>query len=274
MNDHMKILPKFALRMISRLEVYENHFSLTAGIEEEYSERLSKEGNFRSGLWFWSQIFGIIIQYFVFSVKRSSMMFKNHLKTGYRNFTRQKMTSAINVAGLTLGLSCSILILLFIGDEISFDRFHKRADSIYSVVNRDNYYEYTYRFVPNGLGPTMEEFFEEIDHSIRVSGTSAVVRYNEKIFREECSLVDPEFFQVFSFDLITGNPENVLVSDNSIVLTESSAQKYFGDDDPIGKIIEIQVGQWIKLFEVAGIVENVPDNSTIEYDFVMNIRNL
>ncbi|MCP4723427.1 MAG: FtsX-like permease family protein, partial [bacterium] len=74
--------------------------------------------------------------------------------------------------------------------------------------------------------------------------------------------------------LITGNPENVLVSDNSIVLTESSAQKYFGDDDPIGKTLEIQVGQWIKLFEVAGIVENVPDNSTIEYDFVMNIRNL
>ncbi len=266
--------PRIALWILKQLiPDYDRNFIIEELIKD-YNYFCENKSRYKSNLWFWMQLLKSLSPLFSDMLIRSSSMFKNYLKTGYRNFARQKLTSAINVTGLSLGLACSILIMLFIRDEKSFDRFHKNADKIYSVINQDNYFDYTYRYVPNGLGSTMEEFYEEIKYAVRLSSSRAVVRYNEKIFREQCSLVDPEFFQLFTFDLLTGDPNNVLHSENNVVLTESSAKKYFGEEDPIGKILEFQVGQWTKLFEVAGIVEDVPDNSTIKYDFLMNINNL
>ncbi|MFC1564570.1 ABC transporter permease [candidate division KSB1 bacterium] len=274
MKENKRTALKVASWIISRLKLYEKNFALNEGIKEEYDERSRAYGKFSVLLWLWSQILAVIIQYFIFSLYRGTIMFKNYLKTGYRNFKRQKLVSAINVTGLSLGLACSILITLFIADELSFDRFHDKADQIYSVINRDNYFNYTYRLVPNGVGSTLTEFYDEIEYSVRISPVQAVVRCNEKIFREECTLIDPEFFQIFSFRLLIGDPENALASDNSAVLTESSAQKYFGNEDPIGKELEFQAGQWTKLFQVTGIIEDAPDNSSIEYGILLNISNL
>ncbi len=267
-------IPVLGRKILARIFFYEDKYALSDGIEEEYNERLHNDGKFRSSLWFWFQIMVVVVQYFIFSLNRSSMMLKNYLISGYRNFFRSKLTSIINVSGLSLGLASTILIILFINDEISFDRFHERADRIYSLINRDNYFEYTYRLVPNGTGPTMEKYFDEIEQSMRVSSLGMVVRYKDKIFKEDCTLVDPGFFEFFSFKLIKGDPHNVLSSVNAIVLTESAALRYFGNEEPVGKMVEIQKGQLTELFEVTGVVENTPDNSSIRYGQLINISNL
>ncbi len=204
-------------------------------------------------------------------------MFKNYMKIAFRNLAKQKIYSTINILGLAVGLTCAILIFLFVQHELSYDRFHEHVDRLYRVYvifhAEDGSIDRTFRRVTMPMGPAMEEYFPEITHSIRVQNKSVTIKTEGKLFSERITMVDKPFFQAFSFPLITGNPSSVFSQGNSMVLTDNHARKYFGDANPIGKTLTLISGQNQGDFVVTGVVEQLPPNSSITFDILIDVES-
>ena len=172
-------------------------------------------------------------------------MFKNHFKVALRNSLRYKSNSIINIVGLAIGLTCVILIALFVTDELRYDRFFENADQIYRVnINgKMGDGEFYAGYTPPPAGVTLTDNFPEIESFTRIyrpgvdvleyEGSNEKKTFNEKYIYA----VDSNFLEVFSYPLLKGNPKSCLEETNSVVLTSSIAKKYFGDVDPMGKIL-------------------------------------
>ncbi|MFC2084084.1 ABC transporter permease [Bacteroidota bacterium] len=208
-------------------------------------------------------------------------MFKNYLKIAYRNIIKYKGYTFINIAGLTIGIACCLLILLYVKDELSFDRFHNNAERIYRVIEHvkiDGVGEES-ASMPFPFGETIPiEFPDAIESTVRLfdfqSPTLALENQeiDEKRFNEaNFYFADSNVFQMFNFELLRGNPETVLDEPNSIVLTESMVPKYFDNEDPIGKTLRFQ--NFIDL-QVTGIAKDAPPNSHIQFDFLTSFSTL
>ncbi len=202
-------------------------------------------------------------------------MFRNYIKIAVRNLAKQKVFSAINILGLAVGLAGAVLTFLFVENELSYDRFHENADNLYRIYTKwlaeDGSVERTFRGVPMPMGPAIEEYFPEISKSIRFLPDSVTVKTEGDLFSERILMVDRHFFEVFSFPLLKGNPSAVLSQENSLVLSESQARKYFGDDDPIGRPLTLMSGQEMGDFIVTGVAADPPPNSSITFDVLTNI---
>jgi putative ABC transport system permease protein len=199
-------------------------------------------------------------------------MFRNFFLIALRNMNRNKFFSAVNIFGLAIGLACCFLILLHIKDELSYDKFHDKKDQIYRMaVHR--YYPDTqvdYAVTPQSLGHAMQQEIPEIKGMVRLlSGRGELpVTYQEKTFNERRFMAaDSNFFDFFSIPLLKGNPEKALRNPRELILTESTARKYFGDEDPIGKTLSTPQGE----FPVVGICKDVPDNSHFQFDFISGL---
>jgi putative ABC transport system permease protein len=200
-------------------------------------------------------------------------MFRNYFKIAYRNLIRNKLYSTISVFGLAIGIACCLLIYLYVSHEMSFDRFHANADNIYRLIH----FEGETGEFPDGtestsamLQPALQETFHEVKWSTRVSGAQMVVTRGEKSFAESVVHVDPDFFQMFSFPLILGDAASVLNNPGSVVITHEMAEKYFGDTDPIGGELLIQMGETSQEFLVSGVIEASPANSSIQYSLLVS----
>ncbi|MCW3117858.1 MAG: transporter permease, partial [Chitinophagaceae bacterium] len=194
-------------------------------------------------------------------------MLKNYVKIAWRNLLKSKVFSFINILGLTIGITVCMMIFLFIMNEFSVDRFHKQGNNIYRVMRS---YDSTKPPVPWVSGPyataLLTDYPNEIKKAVRVMPTNALVTFGNKSFNEKkMYLADPDFFTLFSFPLIKGNPATALQDPNSVVLTETTAKKYFGKEDPMGKVIELDKHLQLK---VTGIAKDVPSNSHLEFDIV------
>jgi putative ABC transport system permease protein len=197
----------------------------------------------------------------------------NYLKVALRKFRRQKGYSFINIAGLTVGLTCVVLLFLWIQDELSFDKFHEKIDDIY-VVSAHCKYEKDQLQVPSvpGVGPLLEELFPEVEESARfVAGYQTIIlSYKDKTFSEQrVRSGDPEVLEMFTFPLTDGDPKTALKDPYSLVLSERIAKKYFGNENPLGKVITVD-----NLFpmKVTGVVKDVPTNSTFRFDILMPLE--
>jgi len=190
-------------------------------------------------------------------------MFKNYLKVAVRNILRHKVYSFINIMGLAVGMACCILILLWIQDEMSYDRFHENADDIYRVIQNINFADHstTWAITQGPLGPSLKEGFPEIINAARMRHEDFLtLTYNNKMFDETGFMVDGSIFEMFSFCLIRGDCATALSDPHSIVLSEELAEKYFGDEDSIGKTITLNQKYD---FKVTGVLGNIPRNSSI-----------
>lgn len=189
-------------------------------------------------------------------------MFKNYLKIAYRNLVKQKFYSVINIFGLSLGIASCILILSYIGYELSYDGYHTNADNIFRIVSKRTVSGQTSELArsPAPVGPTMVEELPEVMNAVRFSPTvKRVFAYQDKTFFEEGVLyADQSMFDVFSFEMIEGDPKTALEVPFTMVFTEKTAEKYFGDESPVGKIIN-----WDNKFDyrVTGVVKDPPPNS-------------
>jgi putative ABC transport system permease protein len=202
-------------------------------------------------------------------------MLKNYIKIAFRNVLRHKGFTLINVTGLSVGIALCILILLWVQHELSYDRFHNNLDNIYRVVSIDidEIRETLSAGSPAPVGPALVETYPEIKNFTRVqSGWSGWhFTYDERTFiKERLACADPSFFQIFKFKFIKGNPETALKDRYSIVLTERLSKKVFGDIDPLGKIIK--KGNTDML--ITGIIEDIPENSHIQFDYIFPIINM
>ena len=202
-------------------------------------------------------------------------MFKNYLKIAYRNLIKHKSYSLINIFGLSLGITCCLLILAYIGYELSYDSYHKNADSIYRIASKRTTMGRTQELAvsPGPAGPTMIKDFPEVVDAVRFMPTvKRAFAYGDKKFFETGVLyVDQSVFSVFSFELIEGDPEMVLEAPFTMVITPETAQKYFGNESPVGKIVK-----WDNNFEyrITGVVKSPPPNSHFTFNVLASFSTL
>lgn len=198
-------------------------------------------------------------------------MFKNHLKIAFRNIMKQKLYSFITVVGLAVGITCCLLIMLYVKQELSYDTFYPNADNIYRIghtVIRPTRTSIN-AATPTPLAPALEAEYLEIEHITRIYFDSQVLfEYKEKrIYEDRVIYADPAFFDVFPFPLIKGDHSHLLDTPQSMVITASMAEKYFGDEDPMGKTLQVNKQY---NFMVTGVMEDVPVNSHYHFDFVIS----
>lgn len=196
-------------------------------------------------------------------------MIKNFFKVAFRNMGKYKAYSFINVIGLAIGLACVFLIFLFVQDELSYDKFYPNSKDIYRVATKIKMGERKMdgNTICAAFSPTAKDEFPEIKHTVRFNfWTNVLFRYEDKQFIEDKYLrTDSTFFEVFSRTFVFGNPKMAFKLKNNVVLTRSTSHKYFGDENPVGKVLQMRDE---RVFVVSGVVEDVPVNSHFHYDLV------
>ncbi|MFK5857138.1 MAG: ABC transporter permease, partial [Bacteroidota bacterium] len=199
-------------------------------------------------------------------------MLKVILKSALRNLMKNKFYSMINIVGLAIGITACILIMLYVQSELSYDTFHEKADRIYRVnltgVFNDDDFNHPITSAP--LAKAMQNEIPEIEEAVRLTFAEPVIRHNEDVFNEKkWCFADANFFKIFSTTFIKGNPENALSQPNSVVLTESTAKRYFGEDNPIGQSITWESN---RDYKVTGVIKDYPENSHIKFNFLASIK--
>lgn len=211
----------------------------------------------------------------------NTIMLGNYFKVAVRNIQKRKLYSFINAFGLSIGIAFCMLIYLFIMDEKSFDQFHENKAFIYRLEEKsfDTWQHDSpdpYRksaWIQTGLKQVLKDELPEVLLATRYNnGESAVFRYGEKVFTENITYVDADFFRMFSFKLLKGNVDQLFKNKSDAVITPEIAEKYFGDEDPIGKTIQIDLEKETS-FIVAGIIEPHPANSSIQYQILLPQEN-
>lgn len=202
-------------------------------------------------------------------------MYENYVKVAVRNFRKFKMYSFLNIAGLAIGIMCCLLIMLWIANELGFDRFHTKADRIYRLgtdltlggANR----RAPMTSPPMALGLIRD--YPEVVNAVRITPeSSSSVKHGDKQLQiEEVRYADSSIFEVLTFPMISGDPASALLTAHSVVLTEDVARQFFDEEDPVGKILEFD-GE--TNFTVTGVIHNVPQNSHITFDVLCSFETL
>ena len=261
--------PKLGWKLLGLLKHYEKEHAISGDFGEEFEERMQENGRNRALWWYWGQLVHALAAYFKRITAIGGAMFNNYIKTTWRNIKKNKLYSFINILGLAVGMACCILILLWVQDELGYDKFHENYDHIYRTIPELQGTKYTSN--PLALARTFKEQYPEVRKITRYCSRSWLFKYGGNIFNQNGALVDEDFFKVFTFPLIKGDPDNLLKNQDSVVLTERAAVTFFGRQDPLGK--SILINNRFKLI-VTGIIKDVPHNSHIRFDFLASTRLL
>ncbi|PZX50603.1 ABC transporter permease [Algoriphagus chordae] len=204
-------------------------------------------------------------------------MWKNYLKIAFRNLAKNKLHTSINLIGLTLGLGVSILIFFFVQFELSFDNFHQDSEQIFRLERHqiEDGEAQTSFSTPIIAAPTFENEFSQVAHTTRIIGGSAQAYLDEETTQtQQFRIVGPDFLEIFNFKLLQGTKDQVLQDKFAVVITEEVAKKYFGDANPVGKSIRMKMGENYEEYQVSGLLEDLPANSSIQFEMLMNDQNL
>ena len=194
-------------------------------------------------------------------------MFKNYFKIAIRNLKRHRVYSAINIVGLAVGITCAVLVMLWVKYELSFDKFHKNADRLYKVGFTNEQKEFYGFWQPGPLAKYLKDNYPEIEQAANYSEMRAKVSYETNGFFCKGSIVDPAFFQMFSFPLKSGDVNSVFKNQYSVIISRSLAQKMFGQRNPLGKTLKLNDLQG---FMITDIFSDIPTTSHIQFDFAIS----
>jgi len=197
-------------------------------------------------------------------------MFRNYFKTAFRNFARNKVYSCINVAGLSLGLACAMLIMLYVKDEVSFDRFHRNVNNIYRIVSKSS----EHNMVMTGplQGPRFSQNVPGIRSFVRIRNGAEDIKKGNYVQSQDLVFVDSNFFSVFTFPLLSGDAKTCLTEPHSIVLTEDIARRQFGTTDALGKIVLLKDDSTFVPYKVTAVAKRCPQNSSIQFEALLPIK--
>ncbi len=203
-------------------------------------------------------------------------MISHYTKVAIRTLWRSKAHTLINIMGLSLGILCCILISLFVRNEWTFDTFHSKAKNIYRVYARENWgenQEFFNTVTPFPMGPALKDNFPEVVSQVRIHSMGTQSRIADKVYAEQVTVGGKEFFKVFDFKLVQGDLSRALDDQQTIVITEKAALKYFGSASPIEQVIALQLGDRWEDFVVKAVVEDIPSNSSIHFDLLISDAN-
>lgn len=208
-------------------------------------------------------------------------MLKNYLKIAIRNLLKQRGYTFINIFGLAIGMACCILIFLLIRYEWSYDTFHEKKDSIYSLFIQEKRTDGTLKFrrlIPLGIPKALAKEFPGVSGVVQLASGDVTMVHQGQAFREEIFEADPTFFNIFSLPLLVGDPNSALRHPTNMVVSETIAQKYFGDmsdgyQHVPGKTLSIRIGDSLEDFTISGVMANCPDNSSLQIDILIPFEN-
>lgn len=248
--------------------------SIIEDIEDRYTHLSRTKGILIAGFICGLKLLIVFVSFIIDSIKWGLIMFNNYLKIALRNLKKHKGFSFINITGLAVGLACCILIFLWVGVELYTDQFHVNRDNIYRIIRGDSVDPTRPSIVtPLPLSPAIKEELPEVIASTRFQYFGRrLFRYEDRTFYEnKCLIVDEDFFKIFSFLLIAGDPSTVLADSYSLVLTEATAQRYFGTEDALGKTITIDNKHSCT---VTGIIRKNPYPSHVDFDCIFSFQLL
>lgn len=257
---------------------YQAEYSILGDAAELFREIAEDKGYRFACIWYWVQTLAAIPLYFYHVIFWSMVMWKNYLVSALRNLGKNKGFSFINIAGLAVGMACCLLILLYIQDELSYDRYHENADRIYRATrewfNSDGTTSLHLGMVAPPFKDLLVTDFGEIEEAVRLLAIGGmVVSFGDKSFREDrFFFAEQNVFKIFSFPMIAGNPETALRDPGTVVITRSFARKYFGDGDPMGNVLDLDVLGIKASLMVTGVTEDVPENAHFHYDMLGSFK--
>lgn len=238
--------------------------------EEVYSEISSTKNRHAANFWYFVQLFKSLPALFANNVYWRSVMIRNYLRIAFRNLYKHKAYTTINLFGLAIGVACTVLIFLFVADELSFDRYHENADRIFRIaVDLTDSNGNVSSFARSGSpwGPALVQDFPEVLNSVRFRFVGSVLftHGENRLYEGNGLFADPSVFEVFSFRLLKGDPNKALDKPNAIVINQDLAKRYFGDENPVGQTLDIEGDYYV----VTALMENVPHNSHFRFDFLI-----
>lgn len=271
--------PKWAMnffRWFCREDLFE---AVEGDLVESFYRHLESHGHYRAR---WIYIIRVLTFLRPFALKRKSRktslnpieMLGLHLKFAFRNLKKTSYYSLVNIFSFGIGIAAVLLLMSFIAEELSYDKFHEDAESIYRFgyhIETDNQPTRRLAWVSALAGPAAQERYPEVEHMVRIRNCGgSMIGPDNNVQNENAGFfAGDEFFDVFSFELIRGNPEQTLDAPNKIVLTESMAQRYFGSQDPLGQPLQLVIGDTLNL-QVSGVMQDTPDNSHFKFDYLIS----
>jgi len=270
--------PKIPTWLFNRfIRLYDRGYFLD-DITEAYHEYRHMKGKLYSDAWFWFQFFKSLPSFISYSCTGGYGMIKNYLKIALRNLLRYRGYSFINISGLAVGIACCFLILLYVQDELSYDKFHENSHRIYRVTRQWFNSDGASNLHLGHVAPPFKELlvtdFGEIEAAVRIRDVGSILIGNGTLFFPENRLVFAEqsFFDVFSFPLLKGNPETALTDPMTVVITKSIALKYFGDEDPVNKNLQFDYFGQKGDLRVTGVIADMPENSHFHFDMIDSFK--
>ena len=265
--------PKLAERILSILST-SRKIGVLGDTEEEYRMILLEKGRFRADMWYAWQIIKPLPFFIRSTLYWRFIMFKNYFKVTFRNIKKHTIHSFMNISGLSIGLACSLLIMIWVQHELSYDRFHENTDRLHRVVYSSDDGELHGGCLPGPLAAYLREHFPEFNCTTGFRPWGAKIAFDDKSFSSIGSYVDPSFFSMFSFPFEKGESKTALSHPYSIVITKNLAAKLFGgDDDPMGKNVSYDSGVSENIpLTVTGILKDIPQNSHIQFDFLVSFE--
>ena len=264
-------LPHLALRLLLRDEEL---FEFSEDIREVYGQLLESGPKWKAPLWYSCRVLESLPRIILDIILWRVIMIRNYLKIALRNFRRHKGYSFINIAGFAIGMACCLLILIYVRQELSYDRYHEDVDRIYRVAIDIRTQTANRVFAPicPMAGPALKADFPQVEHMARaLTATGRLVKRDEVFFYEDNFMwADPEMFDVLTIPLVQGNTKDALSRPDSLVISERMATKYFGNSDPLGKTLKINQ----RIYQVSGIVRDPPENTHLKYDLIASLVQL
>lgn len=276
--------PRWAKWLLTRLHPGNTLEEVEGDLDELYAYWLMRSGKLQATLRYLLDVVSVLPPFVrrrksstqAYNEPKTSIlrlaMIRNYLKIAFRNLKRQKVSTAVNVAGLAIGLATCILIMLYVQDELSYDRYNEKADRIFRVglkLQLDGK-DLGGPSLGQNAARDLREEFPEVLKATRIRGEGEFVSYGTTVFRQDnLLLADSSFFDIFTIPFLKGDPKRALTEPNTVVLTEETARKYFGNQDPIGKVLSF--GSEKRPYRVTGVVRNVPVNSHFHFDMLATL---
>ncbi len=281
MNKEKKISPPFFAELIMKYFFPDKgKFTTVGDLEESFYHEVNDNGTFKAKWWYCNEVYKSVNPIIKNTFYWGISMISNYFKLAWRNFLKYKTHSSINLIGLTFGIAASIIILLFTIDELNFDKFNTKYDRIGRLITEEFQENGDSRFYPLSagiIGTTLVDEYPEVLNQtslfdINVFGRFTMQYEDFKHHEADYLIAQPSFFEVFDYNLIIGDPQKLLHEPNEVVLTETTAKMFFGNENPIGKVIQTN-RDWGN-FKVTGLIEDPPGNSHLQFSMLISFNSI